>query len=146
MKKCLTDATLCRQLFFGGEAIVKDDGTVEDYGVSDDDIERYQSYFARDSAATIDLVDLARKLPSATTMPGGRAAFVDDSFPPCLVVGASDDYLVDREGLEETARYFGVSEPLIVDSPHDVMLGSKWENAANALNQWLQANVVAAKE
>jgi pimeloyl-ACP methyl ester carboxylesterase len=145
MKKCLTDASLCRQLFFGGETFVKDDGTIEDYGVSDADVQRYQSYFARDSAATIDLLDLAKKLPSATTNADGRAAFVDDSFPPCLVMGASDDYLVDREGLEETARYFGLDEPIIVDSPHDVMLGSKWENAASALKHWLQETVVVAK-
>lgn len=149
MKKCLTDATLCRQLFFGGEKIVRDDGTVEDYGVSDEDIQRYQGYFARDSAATIDLFDLARQLPSATTISGGRAAFVDETFPPCLVMGASDDYLVDREGLDETARYFVLDdddEPLVVDSPHDVMLGRRWENAAHGLHQWLQENVIVTNK
>lgn len=141
MKKCLRDASLCRQLFFGGEKRVLDDGEVEDYGISDEDISRYQSYFARDSEATIDLFDLAKKLPSFKTTPEGKAPFVD-SLPPCLVIKGKDDFIVDTEGVEETATYFGLKVPLIVDSPHDVMLGRKWTNAANALDQWLQEKVV----
>jgi pimeloyl-ACP methyl ester carboxylesterase len=140
MKKCLTDSSLCRQLFFGGEKRTLDDGLVEDYGLDDGKVEEYQSYFARDSEATIDLIDLAKKLPSLKTTEG-KATFVG-SLPPCLVLGAKDDFIVDREGVEETAAYFGLQEPLIVDSPHDVMLGRKWTNAANALDQWLKEKVV----
>jgi pimeloyl-ACP methyl ester carboxylesterase len=140
MKKCLRDASLCRELFFGGEKRVIDDEEVEDYGISDEDVFRYQSYFARDSEATIDLFDLAKKLPSLKTT-DGKAPFVG-ILPPCLVMGGKDDFIVDSEGVEETATYFGLQEPLIVDSPHDVMLGRKWTNAANALDQWLQEKVV----
>jgi hypothetical protein len=39
-----------------------------------------------------------------------------------------------------------LQEPLIVDSPHDVMLGRKWTNAANALDQWLQEKVVGCTD
>ena len=142
MKRCLQSTDLCRQLFFGGDKIVAADGTtiLDDHGVSDADVERYQSYFARDSEATIDLVDLAKILPSAQTSNDGVANFMqnNDVPPPCLVMGASDDYIVDREGLEETARYFGLEEPLIVDSPHDVMLGKKWQHGAKALLDWLE--------
>jgi pimeloyl-ACP methyl ester carboxylesterase len=136
MKTCLTDAVLCRQLFFGGDKQVLDDGIVDDFGVSDEDIGRYQGYFARNSEATIDLMDLAKKLPSSKVV-DGKAPFVA-GLPPCLVMGAKDDFLVDREGLDETALYFGLDEPTIVDSPHDVMLGSTWKNAADALDQWLE--------
>ena len=159
MKKCLTSTDLCRQLFFGGDkvvvetAVVDDDSmtttaktVVDDHGVSDEDVERYQSYFARDSKATIDLIDLNKILPSSETDDSGRANFLQPAaaakgnytLPPCLVMGAKDDYIVDREGLEETARYFGLEEPLIVDSPHDVMLGRKWKNGAEALKTWLE--------
>jgi len=160
MKKCLTSTDLCRQLFFGGDKVVvetaagdENDGTttkakivVDDHGLSDEDVERYQSYFARDSKATIDLIDLNKILPSSETDDSGRANFLQPSaaargnytLPPCLVMGAKDDYIVDREGLEETARYFGLVEPLIVDSPHDVMLGRKWKNGAEALKTWLE--------
>jgi hypothetical protein len=82
---------------------------------------------------------LAKQLPSSETVNGKAKFVVDSTFPPCLVMGAKDDYLVDQEGLEETAAYFGVEEPLIVDSPHDVMLGRKWSNAADALEAWLSA-------
>ena len=139
-KKCLTDATLCRQLFFGGEKIVLEDGKVEDYGVSDEELERYQGYFARDSTATIDLINLAKQLPSLKAT-DGKAPFVE-GLPPCLVLGASDDFIVDSEGVKETATYFGLDEPVIVDSPHDVMLGGKFSNAATSLDLWLQEAVI----
>lgn len=139
MKQCLKNADLCRRLFFGGPKTTMSDGssTIQDYGVSDQDIERYQSYFTRDSEATIDLFDLATQLPSSTTDDQGRASFWK-ALPPCLVLGATDDFIVDREGVEETARYFHVNAPLLVDSPHDVMLGAKWQNAAQTLADWLE--------
>ena len=142
MKRCLQSTVLCRQLFFGGDKVLAADGVtvLDDHGISDADVERYQSYFARDSVATIDLFDLAKILPSSRTNPDGVADFLERSshVPPCFVMGASDDYIVDREGLEETARYFGLEEPLVVNSPHDVMLGKRWENGAKALQEWLE--------
>jgi hypothetical protein len=57
-------------------------------------------------------------------------------------MGAINDFIVDTTGVEETATYFGVVTPILIDSPHNVMLGSKWENGANALYQWLlQRNI-----
>lgn len=129
MKKAITDKAICRDLFFGG--------TEDDNGISDEDVERYQSYFQRDTVATIDLGDLAKKLPSALAdEETGRAPFVD-RLPPVFVVGATEDFIVDREGVDETARYMGLEEPLIVDSPHDVMLGRRWNNGANAIMDFI---------
>jgi acetyl esterase/lipase len=136
MKRCVKDSELCRQLFFGGEKKVGDDGVVvEDYGVSDEDIRRYQGYFARDSKVTMDLSDLGGELPSSATV-DGKAPFAAD-LPPCLVMGAADDMFIDLEALEETSEYFGLENHEVVDSPHDVMLGAKWQNAAKALGKWV---------
>lgn len=139
MKKCITDPSLCRRLFFGGDKVVRDDGTEDDYGVLDSDIVRYQQYFERDTEATIDLFDLAKQLPSDACI-DGRAPFVSQ-LPPCLVIGAKDDYIVDWEGNVETAKYFGLEAPTYVDSPHDVMLGRKWQNAADALDEWITRSI-----
>lgn len=141
MKRCLKSPRLCRELFFGGEPRVLSDGKVEDFGVSDADVLRYQKYFARDSQATIDLLDLGKQLPSFTVEENGKAAFAN-KLPPCLVMGAKDDFLVDQKGLEETAAYFGLDQPLIVDSPHDVMLGRKWKNGVNALEDWISSTIL----
>eukprot|EP00984_Skeletonema_dohrnii_P025673 scaffold14845_cov115-Skeletonema_dohrnii-CCMP3373.AAC.5 len=131
MKKAITDKAICRDLFFGG--------TEDDNGISDEDVERYQSYFQRDTVATIDLGDLAKKLPSALAdVETGRAPFVD-RLPPVFVVGATEDFIVDREGVDETARYMGLAEPMIVDSPHDVMLGRRWNNGADAILEFIGA-------
>lgn len=141
MKKCITNPKLCRELFFGGED--------DDYGISDDDIVRFQSYFERDTVATIDLMGLAKQLPSVQTDENGRALFLkpsssssttSSSSPVFLVIGATEDFIVDQEGNEETATYFGTESPIVVDSPHDVMLGKNWKNAANVIHNWLQDN------
>jgi pimeloyl-ACP methyl ester carboxylesterase len=140
LKQCCTDVSLCRTLFL-------------DDTINEADILRYQTYFGRDSVVTIDLIDLAKQLPSARTDPKtGQALFlVENTSPlstvpptPCLVVGATRDFIVDREGVEETARYyFGASlesHLVWVDSPHDVMLSSQWQHTADVLVQWLHDN------
>ena len=130
LKKAITDKAICRDLFFGG--------TEDTNGVTDEDIARYQSYFGRDTVATIDLGDLAKNLPSALAdKDTGRAPFVDQ-LPPVFVIGASEDFIVDKEGVEETARYMGLEEPLIVVSPHNVMLGRRWNNGADAILDFVQ--------
>lgn len=132
MKRCIKNDSLCRDLFFGG--------TEDDNGVSDNDIGRYQQYFARDTEAVIDIRDLLKNLPSKNAV-DGKAPHLDQ-FPPCLVIGAERDFIVDREGVEETAVYFGAEPPTFVDSPHDVMLGRNWENAASTINDWVQTTIV----
>ena len=129
LKSCVTNETNCRKLFFGGNM------PEDDMGISEEDLKRYQSYFARDTVATIDLTDLSGKLPSKNAIEG--VAPFAQNLPPVLVVGASDDFIVDQIGTEETATYFGV-QPLFVHSPHDVMLGRYWRNGADAIESWLK--------
>lgn len=140
MRKCNDDTVLCRELFFGGSGGAKGDNG-DNLGVTDEDIERYQGNFRRDVDATINLGDLAKKLPSACAENNGRASFAS-YLPPSLVVGATDDFIVDKEGVEETARFFDV-DPVFVDSPHDVMLTNKWQNGADALLDWLERDISA---
>ena len=125
MKKAITDKSICRTLFF-------------DESISEEDIEQYQQYFKRDTIATIDLIDLGKQLPSARAdRRTGKAPFVAKLPSSSLIVAAADDFIVDLEGSNECARYFGLESPMIVDSPHDIMLGKKWKNGADAILQWL---------
>jgi len=131
-KKCITNAELCRELFFD----IKTENGCDDNGITDADIERIQGYFKRDSKATIDLVDASKKLPSENVNSNGQALFLEH-IPKALVIGAKDDFIVDEEGVQETARYFGV-EPIFCDSPHDIMLGNRHTNGAQVIQNWLE--------
>jgi hypothetical protein len=53
------------------------------------------------------------------------------------VIGATDDFIVDKEGVDELARYYGVNA-VMVESAHDVMLGSRWENGARVILDFLE--------
>lgn len=129
-KKVLTNPVLCRELFFG-----------DDDSISEEDVEEIQERFARDSTAMVDLMDLNKVLPSkmVNANNGGTVSFVRD-LPPSLVIGALHDFVVDRQGVVETAQYFGV-EPTWVDSAHDIMLGRNWINGADAIWKWLNEEV-----
>ena len=136
LKKVITDESICRQCFFGGSG--GDDSIDMEDNISEEDIKRYQSYFERDSKATLDVTDLSKVLPSKNVDTNtGRASFVSN-LPPCLVIGATDDFIVDEISNMETANYYGIDEPVYIDSPHDVMLGPKWINGANTLKDWIE--------
>lgn len=59
--------------------------------------------------------------------------------PPVCVVGGKDDFVVDVEGLEETAAWAGAAGGAVVleGTAHDVMLDTRWEGAAAALEGWM---------
>jgi hypothetical protein len=139
LKRCIVKDDLCRDLFFGGNKVVHSDGQVEDFGISDDDLHRYQSYFARDTTAIIDVSALLQSLPSKAAV-NGKAPYLA-VLPPCLVIGASRDFIVDQQGVVETAEFLGVDPPLFVDSPHDVMLGHNWKSGAAAIHGFVQTHV-----
>ena len=60
------------------------------------------------------------------------------------MVGASDDFIVDDQANRETALYFGLDEPVVVDSPHDAMLGRNWSNSAEVINSWIRREVLSS--
>lgn len=139
LKRCVVKEDLCRDLFFGGRKVAHPDGKVEDFGISDDDLHRYQAYFARDTAAIIDVGALLPSLPAKAAVDGKTPCL--SVLPPCLVVGASRDFIVDKQGVLETAEFLGVESPLFVDSPHDVMLGQNWRNGAAAIHDFVSTQV-----
>lgn len=57
--------------------------------------------------------------------------------PPTLVVGAEKDFIVDKEGVLETATFLGVKPVYIPDMYHDVMLGPKWGAVATVIEIWI---------
>jgi hypothetical protein len=60
------------------------------------------------------------------------------SNPTILVVGAEKDYIIDKEGVLETAVYLGVEPVFIPEAYHDVMLGPKWRLSADVIAKWLE--------
>ena len=54
-------------------------------------------------------MDLSKKLPSDNTIDGIANFIYEKKFEhPSLVVGAYDDFIVDKEGLRESALYLGI--------------------------------------
>ncbi|KAG8659734.1 uncharacterized protein LOC110609070 [Manihot esculenta] len=111
-----TDLSLCRETFFTS--------TMEDHLVM-----RYQELMRESSR--MPLFDL-RKLNASLPVPS-----VPKSCMEILVVGASDDFIVDAEGLQETGRFYGVSPVCVEGVAHDMMLDCSWEEGAKVILSWL---------
>ena len=130
LKEVKNSPKICRELFF-------------DESVGDEDIAKYMQRFKEDSEIGIDLGSLRGQLPSDTSMSdSGLATYLEsDMNLRRLCIGAEKDYIVDREGVEETAKYFDVSPKYIENAYHDCMLGPAWEPTAKVIEQWLEEGV-----
>ncbi|CAN0915242.1 hypothetical protein LINGRAHAP2_LOCUS29014 [Linum grandiflorum] len=113
-----TDIALCKETFFTS--------TMEDHVVK-----RYQDLMKESSR--MPLFDL-RKLNASLPVPS-----VPKSSANVLVLGASDDFIVDGQGLKETASFYGVSPVCVEGVAHDMMLGFEWEKGARVVLSWLKA-------
>ncbi|XP_027353169.1 uncharacterized protein LOC113863701 isoform X1 [Abrus precatorius] len=111
-----TSLSLCKETFFSA--------TMEDHVVK-----RYQELMKESSR--LPLFDL-RKLNASLPVP---------SVPHCpleiLVLGAKDDFIVDAEGLKETAKFYDVSPVCVEETAHDMMLDVSWEKGAKIILSWL---------
>ena len=58
--------------------------------------------------------------------------------PSMLVIGAENDFIVDLEGVKETAQFLGVQPVFIPGLYHDVMLGPKWKLSAEIIADWVK--------
>lgn len=56
---------------------------------------------------------------------------------PVLVLGAADDRIFTVPEVEVTAAAWGTTAHIVPDLAHDVMLDSRWQEAADVLEQWL---------
>jgi len=58
---------------------------------------------------------------------------------PVLVVGGGADFLFPPSDSETTARAYGTTAHVVPDSGHDLMLETRWQEAADAMLGWLGA-------
>ncbi|KAF9593840.1 hypothetical protein IFM89_025625 [Coptis chinensis] len=115
-KAFATSLSLCKETFFSKE--------MEDHLV-----QRYQELMKESSRRP--LFDL-KKLNESLPVPS-----VPESSLNILVLGASNDFIVDNEGLTETATFYGVPSVCVDGVAHDMMLDCSWEKGAQAILSWL---------
>ncbi|XP_010264201.1 PREDICTED: uncharacterized protein LOC104602274 isoform X1 [Nelumbo nucifera] len=113
-----TSLPLCKETFFSPE--------MEDHLVR-----RYQELMKESSR--LPLFDL-RKLNASLPVPS-----IPRSTLQVLVLGASDDFIVDDEGLNETARFYGVPPVCVKGVAHDMMLDCSWGKGADMILSWLNS-------
>jgi len=138
LKDAAQQPQLCKKFFFSED-------------MDDDKVLRYmQEHFRKDSNSFIDLQSVLRRLPVETSKMsdnGKTAAWAMESSKiaatasdKVLVFGAKNDFLVDDEGVVETARFLNVDDDEIVwlEGAHDVMLDVGWKENAERFLEKLQ--------
>lgn len=108
---------LCKETFFSL--------TMEDQVVL-----RYQELMKESSK--LPLFDL-KKLNASLPVPS-----VSKNSIQLLIMGASDDFIVDTEGLYETAKFYDVLPVCVEGVAHDMMLDSSWAKGAEIILSWLK--------
>ena len=117
-----TNAALCRECFFSND-------------LSETTLLKHMGQIAE--SCNVRLLDL-KALDNVLPIPAPKQG----SAPVC-VLGGRDDFVVDVEGLEETAEWGRTSAIVMEDTAHDLMLDTRWEKAAGALDGWMATNVGA---
>ncbi|CAI0451033.1 unnamed protein product [Linum tenue] len=115
-----TDLSLCKETFFSPM-------------MEDNIVKRYQELLKESSQ--MPLFDL-RKLNASLPVP---APPEKSSSANVLVLGASGDFIVDGQGLNETASFYGVSPARVEGVAHDMMLDCEWDKGARVILSWLNA-------
>ncbi|KAG5027705.1 hypothetical protein JHK86_023619 [Glycine max] len=93
-------------------------------------LSRYQELMKESSRMS--LFDL-RKLNASLPVPS-----VTNCPFEILVMDAKDDFIVDTEGLVETAKFYDVSPVSVEAVAHDMMLDVSWEKGAKVILSWLK--------
>ena len=118
-----TNPKLCRECFFSPDA-------------SEDDVERFTRAINTSSRLRmLDLKALNSELP--VPKPTGANANV-----PVLVVGGDIDFVVDRQGLEETAAWYDSDAVVLPNTAHDVMIDTRWLVGAQTIEKWIETHVI----
>lgn len=99
--------------------------------------------FEADCLVSLNVGHFARNAPSKQADGQGRARWLKEGFP-ALVIGAENDYIVDREGVEQAATFLGTSPLMLSGLPHDVMLCPEWKAAADEILSWAGPQQFAA--
>lgn len=111
----------CREMFFSS----KDSEGFSEEIEGDDKLKEYMEQIKLTNQ-TMDTKSLKKHVKEPGDMKG-----------KVLVVGAELDCLVDRQGLEETAELWGAQLHILENAPHDLMLYSRWKDAANIVLDWI---------
>lgn len=56
---------------------------------------------------------------------------------PVLVLGAANDFFIDRHELEQTARAYGTTPEIFPNMAHDMMVEAGWNRVADRMVKWL---------
>lgn len=56
---------------------------------------------------------------------------------PAMVIGATDDAIIDASDIRSAARFYGVEPLFFSGMHHDMMLEPRWEEVADAIRQWV---------
>ncbi|XP_015691421.2 uncharacterized protein LOC102713353 [Oryza brachyantha] len=116
-KQYANSLSLCKETFFSPE-------------MDDELVQRYQGLMKDSSKLPLfDLRKLNASLP-VTSVP--------DKTVDILVVGASNDFIVDAEGLAETAKFYNVQPVSVEGIAHDMMLDFSWDKGAGIILSWLE--------
>lgn len=124
-KLCATDINVCREMFFSE----KDSPGFQEEIEGDHALSEYMQLLQL-TKKTLDRKCLRVPITNTGTLYG-----------KVLVVGAELDCLVDDEGLEETAHFWGTEPYAFPNAPHDLMLYSRWKDVAEYINEGLNKSL-----
>ena len=111
-----TNACLCRECFFSADL---PESTLR---------EHMASIAASCNVRLLDLKAMKKELPIRKPPSNLRVC----------VVGGEDDFVVDVEGLRETAAWGNTEAIVLQRTAHDIMLDTRWEGGARALEGWME--------
>lgn len=122
----LRDLAFCRELYFTRAGVARDEAAESDAMVTG-----WMREMRRAAEAGGVAVAEGAVRPSPEALRDAMRGRV-------LVVGGSEDFFLAREDLEEVAEFWRCASPPVVvrGAPHDVMLATGWEEAADALAEW----------
>ncbi|KAH7300876.1 hypothetical protein KP509_23G001100 [Ceratopteris richardii] len=122
--------SLAAKLFTSNESLCKE--TFFSADMSPSLVQMYQKLLAESSK--VPLINLRELNASLPVSPPSKNA------PPTLIIGAENDFILDMQGNEETAKAYGNNLLVLPATAHDIMLDIRWRDAAEAVHFWLKEN------
>lgn len=103
----------------------------------------FLSFFLSDDLPQAERDQVVRQCTGLTSSKAASDAFyIDPPRPapldiPTLVVSGANDWSIPRYKNEKLARAYD-GDHIVVPTAHDIMCDTRWEAAANQINDWLQ--------
>lgn len=110
------NATTCRECFFSDD-------------LPERELRKHMGQIAGScNVRLLDLNAMNASLPIPKP-PSGASVFV---------LGGEDDFVVDVQGVQETAQWGSTTPVILKNTAHDVMLDTRWEKVAEELGGWME--------